>query len=225
MIEANRKIEYSRLIDQIEAYRKSTRPDLELKIIAVSKTVSTENILPIIEKKLINFGENRIQEAENKWVELKKNYPKTKLHILGSVQRNKLRKMLEIADYYHALDRIVIIEEIARYRDKFPEQNNKIIPKLFLQVNIGSELQKSGCEIKDVDQKIKLCRKLSLPIIGLMAIPPNGQPASPYFAELSNLAKSNDLPELSMGMSNDWKQAVELGATWIRLGRIIFGSR
>lgn len=212
--------ECSRLINQIEAYRKSTRPELGLEIIAVSKTVVTENIIPIIEKKLIHYGENRVQEAESKWINLKKDYPKTKLHIIGSVQRNKVKKMLNIACYYHALDRQVIINDIAKYRDLGIK-----IPKLFLQVNIGNEAQKSGCAIKDVDNHVKMCRNLSLPIIGLMAIPPNGKPASPYFAELSCLAKNNGLNELSMGMSNDWRQAVELGSTWLRLGRIIFGER
>ena len=191
------------------------------KIIAVSKTFSAENIVPLLEYGHRHFGENKVQEALLKWPDLKERYKNINLHMIGKLQTNKVKFLFPNFDYVHSLDSIKLAEKISK-----EELKNKKKLKIFIQVNLGSENQKNGVSISELpilyQQSIK---KFDLNIIGLMCIPPKDGSASDYFKELKNLNKQLNLNELSMGMSQDYLDAANVGATYLRIGSEIFGSR
>ena len=190
-------------------------------IIAVSKTFSSEKIIPLIEAQHSHFGENKVQEAEKKWPELKKKYPNIKLHMVGKLQSNKAKKAVNLFDYIHSLDNIKLAEKLA----KFEKELNKKV-KIFIQINLGKEDQKSGIAIKDLDNFFNYCtKKLFLNIIGLMCLPPENEISSSYFQTLSDLSNKLNLKDLSMGMSNDYLDALNYGSTYLRIGTLIFGKR
>ena len=190
------------------------------KIIAVSKTFKIDKILPLIEYGHINYGENKVQEAVEKWAEVKKNNSKLKLHMIGKLQTNKVKYAVQIFDYIHSVDSQKLAKKIADEQNKI---NKKI--KIFLQVNIGNEDQKSGINISQVSQLASYCKELGLDLIGLMCIPPiNSNPES-YFEEMNKLNKKLGFEELSMGMSSDYLTAVKYLSTYVRVGSGIFGQR
>ena len=191
------------------------------KIIAVSKTFSAENIVPLLEYGHRHFGENKVQEALLKWPDLKERYKNINLHMIGKLQTNKVKFLFPNFDCVHSLDSIKLAEKISK-----EELKNKKKLKIFIQVNLGSENQKNGVSISELptlyEQSIK---KFDLNIIGLMCIPPKDGSAFDYFKELKNLNKQHNLNELSMGMSQDYLDAANVGATYLRIGSEIFGSR
>tara|TARA_Y100001970_G_C14152607_1_gene813625 strand:+ start:615 stop:1274 length:660 start_codon:yes stop_codon:yes gene_type:complete len=191
------------------------------KIIAVSKTFSVEDIKPLINHGHKNFGENKIQEAVNKWTEIKQNFNEIKLHMLGKIQTNKVKFLIPLFDYLHSLDNLKLAEKISKEELK---KNKKI--KIFIQVNLGSEKQKSGIDLKDLESFYKECSlNLNLDIIGLMCLPPIEKSPEKYFLQLRESANIIGLKELSMGMSNDFEIAANNGSTFVRIGSKIFGKR
>jgi len=190
------------------------------KIIAVSKTFKLDNILPLIEHGHINFGENKVQETVEKWTEIKKTNSKIKLHMIGKLQTNKVKFAVQIFDYIHSVDSEKLAKKIADEQNKI---NKKI--KIFLQVNIGDEKQKSGINIKQIEELIFFSKKLNLNIIGLMCIPPADEEPDKYFKKIKILNKRFNLSEISMGMSSDYLKAVENSSTYLRIGSSIFGQR
>lgn len=193
---------------------------LPLSIIAISKGQSKEKILPLLEAGHQAFGENRIQEAEEKWRALKLLYPKTELHFVGALQTNKLDQALDLFDFIHALDRPKLALALKQKQDE-----GVCLPKLFIQINLGEEKQKSGIELKEADDFIAQCLRDKLPVIGLMGLPPLTENPAPHFALLREMAARHNLAGLSMGMSGSLEAAILLGATYIRPGTIIFGER
>jgi len=190
------------------------------KIIAVSKTFSIENILPLIKHGHLHFGENKVQEALDKWSEIKNDNNKIKLHFIGRLQTNKVKFALKIFDYIHSLDSEKLANKIA---DEQAKQGKK--PKILIQVNIGNEDQKSGINKKDLKDFYKFCKNLNLDIIGTMCIPPNDCNTEKYFSEMNHINKELNFKELSMGMSGDYLEAIKNNATYVRVGSKIFGSR
>ena len=191
------------------------------KIIAVSKTFSLEKIKPIIDSNHIHFGENKVQEALEKWSKVKGENKNIKLHLIGKLQTNKVKYCLPLFDYIHSLDSIKLADKIANEQVK---KNFK--PKIFLQINIGEEQQKSGINFKDVENLyIKIKNDFDLNIIGLMCIPPNVSNTKPFFEKMNQISKILNLNELSMGMSNDYLDAAKNSATFVRIGSKIFGER
>ena len=190
------------------------------KIVAVSKTFKIEDILPLIEYGHNDFGENKVQEAVDKWTEIKLNNPNIKLHMVGRLQTNKVKIALTLFDYIHSVDTEKLAKKIAEEQIKL---NKKI--KIFIQVNIGNEHQKSGINKSEVKNLIVLCKEINLDVVGLMCIPPVNKDPSIYFQEMSMLNSSLGFSELSMGMSSDYLKAVENSATYLRIGSNIFGSR
>ncbi len=191
------------------------------QIIVVSKTFPILKILPLIESGHIHFGENKIQEAENKWVEVKKNNKNIKLHMVGKLQSNKAKKAVKLFDYIHSLDNAKLASKIYQYQK---ELNKKI--KLFIQVNMADENQKSGILLNDINNFYNYCTKeLSLNVIGLMCLPPINSDSHKYFNKLKITADSLNLKELSMGMSSDFENAISCGSTYLRLGTKILGER
>ena len=190
-------------------------------IIAVSKTFSISDILPVINYGQIHFGENKIQEAIDKWESIKTDFEHIKLHMVGKLQTNKVKYLIPFFDYLHSLDNIKLAEKISSEQKK---KNKKL--KIFIQVNIGSEQQKNGIEIDQVENFYNKCtNELELDIIGLMCLPPNNEKSSLYFSKMNMLAKKLNLSELSMGMSNDYIEALENNSSFIRIGSKIFGPR
>ena len=191
------------------------------QIIAVTKTFPLSQITPLLEMGHIHFGENKVQEAEAKWLQLKNEYKNLQLHMLGKLQTNKAKIAVKIFDYIHSLDNAKLASKIGQFEK---ELNKKV--KLFIQVNIGEENQKSGILIKDLRNFYEYCSKeLSLNIIGLMCIPPADLDPKNYFILLKKNSQNLNLKDLSMGMSNDFEQALICGSTYLRLGTIIFGER
>ena len=190
------------------------------KIIAVSKTFPIENILPLIEHGHIHYGENKVQEALDKWSDIKNQNNTIKLHLIGRLQTNKVKFALKIFDYIHSLDSEKLANKIA---DEQLKQGKK--PKIFIQVNIGNEDQKSGINKEKLYDFYKFCKNLNLDIIGTMCIPPNDENTENYFSEMSKINKELNFKELSMGMSGDYDQAIQNNATYIRIGSKIFGNR
>jgi PLP dependent protein len=196
-----------------------------VKLVAVSKTFSADEVWPTIALAgQTRFGENRVQEAIPKWRDLRARAAtlgKTiELHLIGPLQSNKAREAIETFDVIETVDREKIAAALAREIERVGKR-----PRLFVEVNIGGEPQKAGVHPEGADAFIALCRHYGLTIEGLMAIPPADEPVSPHFALLSVIAKRNQIDELSMGMSADWPLAVQLGATYVRVGTAIFGSR
>ena len=189
-------------------------------IIAVSKTFSIEHILPLIEHGHLHYGENKVQEALEKWNEIKSQNSNIKLHLIGKLQTNKVKFALKIFDYIHSLDSEKLAIKIAEEQTK---QEKK--PKIFLQVNIGNENQKSGINREKLVNFYKFCKNLKLDIIGTMCIPPNNENTENYFYEMNIINKELNFVDLSMGMSGDYLDAIKNNATYVRIGSKIFGSR
>lgn len=190
------------------------------KIIAVSKTHAMTNILPLINHGHLDFGENKVQEAQEKWTDIKIKNTKIKLHLIGRLQTNKVKFAIKIFDFIHSLDSLKLAKKISEEEIK---QNKKV--KLFIQVNIGDEDQKSGVNKNVLGELITYCKDLNLDIIGLMCIPPVDKEPSKYFEETKLLSQKFNLSELSMGMSSDYLTAIENSSTYLRIGSGIFGKR
>ena len=190
------------------------------KIIAVSKTFKINKILPLIEHGHLDFGENKIQEAVDKWSDTKLRNPDIKLHMIGKLQTNKVKFAVKLFDYIHSVDSEKLAKKIADEQKKI---NKKI--KIFIQVNIGDEEQKSGIKKTEVGDLISYCKKINLEVVGLMCLPPDDNNPSYYFKEMNLLNNSFDLTELSMGMSSDYMEASKNFATYLRIGSSIFGKR
>ena len=192
-----------------------------LKIIAVSKTFPMSEINPLIENGQLHFGENKAQEAVDKWSDIKKLNKNLKLHMIGKLQTNKVKYVVPLFDYIHSLDNIKLAEKIASEQKK---KNRDL--KIFIQVNIGNESQKSGINISDLKNFYEKCtQELNLNIIGLMCLPPQYGSVKNYFNKMVELKKIINVTDLSMGMSEDYLEAVACGATYIRIGSKIFGNR
>jgi pyridoxal phosphate enzyme (YggS family) len=191
-----------------------------IKIIAVSKTFPIENILPLIEFGHIDYGENKVKEALDKWINIKNKNKSVKLHLIGKLQTNKVKLALGIFDYIHSLDSEKLAIKISEEQIK---QEKK--PKIFIQVNIGDEDQKSGLSKEKLGEFYKFCKNLNLDIIGIMCIPPVDQKPKKYFTEMNKINQELNFKELSMGMSSDYLEAIQNNATFIRVGSKIFGSR
>jgi pyridoxal phosphate enzyme (YggS family) len=191
-----------------------------IKIIAVSKTFPIEVIEPLIEHGHLEFGENKVQEALNKWTDIKLSNPNIKLHLIGKLQTNKVKFAIEIFDYIHSVDSKKLAKKIA---DEELKQNKKI--KIFLQINIGNEEQKSGINKDYLQDLYSYCKDLNLDVVGLMCIPPTEHKPEIFFKEMDLLAKKFNLLELSMGMSSDYIEAAKNSATYLRIGSNIFGKR
>jgi pyridoxal phosphate enzyme (YggS family) len=190
------------------------------KIIAVSKTFKLEKILPLVEYGHFDYGENKVQEAIDKWSEIKLKNKNIKLHLIGKLQSNKVKHAIKIFDYIHSVDSIKLAKKIAEEQFK---QNKNL--KLFIQVNIGNEEQKSGVKVDQIEDLLIFSKQLKLNIIGLMCIPPADKEPDKYFAEIRLLNKKFNLSEISMGMSSDYMKAVENFSTYLRIGSSIFGQR
>ena len=209
------------VIDQIKEIINKKQLKTTPQIIAVSKTFPLSQIIPLLDYGHIHFGENKVQEADQKWKDVKKKYNNLQLHMLGKLQTNKAKIAVKIFDYIHSLDNAKLATKIAQFEK---ELNKKV--KLFIQVNIGEENQKSGILIKDLNNFYDYCSKeLSLNVIGLMCMPPVDLEVKNYFMLLKKNAEVLNLKDLSMGMSNDFEEAVISGSTYLRLGSIIFGER
>ena len=192
-----------------------------VRLIAVSKTKPVTEIEPALAAGQIDFGENYVQEAQAKWLELKLRYPKTRLHMIGPLQSNKAKEAVALFDAIHSLDRESLAKEVAKEIAKAGRS-----PELLVQVNTGEEPQKGGVAPQDLDGFLSLVRdRYGLVISGLMCIPPAEHQPSPHFALLAKLARRHGLSELSMGMSADYEAAIQLGATYVRVGSAIFGAR
>ena len=191
------------------------------QIIVVTKTFPLSQITPLLEMGHIHFGENKVQEAEAKWLQLKNEYKNLQLHMLGKLQTNKAKKAVNLFNYIHSLDNAKLASEISQFEK---ELNKKI--KLFIQVNIAEENQKTGVVLNDLNTFYKYCTQdLSLNIIGLMCLPKINSDTNKYFRTLKNISNKLSLADLSMGMSVDYEKAVLNGATYLRLGTAIFGAR
>ena len=190
------------------------------KVIAVSKTFSLAKILPLIEYGHLDYGENKVQEAIEKWSDIKLEKPNIKLHLIGKLQTNKVKHAVKIFDFIHSVDSLKLVTKIA---DEQQKQNKNV--KLFIQVNIGNEEQKSGVKVDQINELLIFSKKLNLNVIGLMCIPPANEEPSKYFREIKLLNKSLNLTELSMGMSSDYLKAVENSSSYLRIGSSIFGER
>jgi len=190
------------------------------KIIAVSKTFKINKILPLINHGHIDFGENKVQEAIEKWTEIKNSNSDIKLHMIGKLQTNKVKFAVQLFDYIHSVDSEKLAKKIAEEQSKI----NKNI-KIFLQVNIGDESQKSGINKRQIGQLASYCKEIGLDLIGLMCIPPINFDSESYFEEMNKLNKDLGFTELSMGMSSDYLTAVKYLSTYVRVGSSIFGQR
>ena len=190
------------------------------KIIAVSKTFKMDKILPLIDHGHIDFGENKVQEAVEKWTEIKKTNLEIKLHMIGKLQTNKVKFAVELFDYIHSVDSEKLVKKIA---DEQLKINKKI--KIFLQINIGDENQKTGIKMKDINKLVSYCKEVNLDLVGLMCIPPANADPETYFNQMKKLNKSLGFLELSMGMSSDYIKAAENLSTYLRIGSSIFGER
>ena len=193
----------------------------KLNIIAVSKTFPMSEINPLIENGQIHFGENKVQEAIDKWSDIKKLNEHLKLHMIGKLQTNKVKYVVPLFDFIHSVDNVKLAEKIASEQIK---KNRNL--KIFIQVNIGNEPQKAGLNISDLKNFYEKCtQELNLNIIGLMCLPPQSGSAKNYFNEMVELKKKINVEDLSMGMSEDYLEAVACGTTYIRIGSKIFGDR
>ena len=190
------------------------------RIIAVSKTFNLEKILPLIDHGHLDYGENKVQEAIDKWTEKKHKNPKIRLHLIGKLQTNKVKFALRIFDYIHSIDNKKLAKKIA---DEEAKHEKKV--KIFLQVNIGNEDQKSGVSKNELIPLYNYCNELNLNVVGLMCIPPANEDPDKYFKETNLMRKKLNLSELSMGMSSDYLTAVNNHSTYLRIGSSIFGSR
>ena len=190
-------------------------------IVAVSKTFSLDHIMPLINYGHMHYGENKVQEAEVKWLQIKSKNKSLKLHMIGKLQTNKAKKAVQIFDYIHSLDSQKLADMLAKSQDSI----NKSI-KYFIQVNLGNEIQKSGISYNEVDAFYNYCvKEKKLNVLGLMAIPPHDNKSEEYFKSISELNASLGLKELSIGMSSDYMDAIKFKSTYLRIGSSIFGER
>ncbi len=196
------------------------RPADAVMLIAISKTIPAEAIMPLLDAGQRVFGENRVQEAQAKWPDLRARYDGVALHLVGQLQSNKAADAVATFDAIHAVDRSSLVQALGKAIAAGHRR-----PDCFLQVNIGAEPQKGGCAIADLPALLAEARDAGLPVVGLMAVPPADTEAAPYFALLAKLARDNGLGQLSMGMSGDYETAAMLGATHVRVGTALFGSR
>lgn len=196
------------------------REPSSVTLIAVSKTHPAEAIVPLIEAGQRVFGENRVQEAQDKWPALKERFADIELHLVGQLQSNKAEDAVALFDCIHSLDRPSLVGALAKAMDKAGRR----VP-CFVQVNIGAEEQKGGCTIADLPALLDAARAADLPVVGLMCVPPLDIEPAPFFALLAKLAADNGLDQLSMGMSGDYETAIMLGATHVRVGSALFGER
>ncbi len=210
---------YTEVINAIE-HRLKDQNINQPKVIAVSKTFSLDKILPLINCGHLDYGENKVQEAIEKWSDIKLTKKELKLHLIGKLQTNKVKQAIKIFDYIHSVDSEKLAKKIADEEDK---QGKKI--KIFIQVNIGDENQKSGINKNQLSDFYQFCKTLKLNVVGLMCIPPFDQDSKKYFEEMSVLNKSLNLNDLSMGMSSDYLEAINYSATYLRIGSSIFGNR
>ena len=206
--------------NNIEATLSDLKINNEVKIVAVSKTFNLDKILPLIEYGHVHYGENKVQEAIDKWTDIKKENDKIKLHMIGKLQTNKVKLAVKLFDYIHSVESEKLAKKISDEANKI---NKKI--KIFVQVNIGSENQKSGIDTDQLEKLLVLCKKIQLDVIGLMCIPPINIDPSDYFSEMEKLNNSFGFKELSMGMSSDYLLALKNSATYLRIGSSIFGKR
>jgi PLP dependent protein len=212
----------SDILARIDAARKAAvAPAPSTTLVAVSKTYDAAAVRPVLEAGHRVFGENRVQEAMGKWPGLRSDYPDVQVHLIGPLQSNKVREAVEVFDAIHSLDRPKLAHAL---KTEFERAGKSLT--LFIQVNTGEEEQKAGVAPQDTSAFVALCRdELSLPVKGLMCIPPNGENPAPHFALLQKLARESSLPLLSMGMSGDFESAIKFGATHVRVGSAIFGAR
>ena len=200
----------------LELKEKNIKP----KIIAVSKTFKIDHIMPLIDYGHLDYGENKVQEAIEKWVDIKNKNKKIKLHLIGKLQTNKVKFAVKIFDYIHSLDSEKLAKKIS---DEQKKQN--VRPKIFIQINLGEESQKSGIMKENLLDFYNYSKSLDLDIIGTMCIPPFDEEPTKFFSQMSDLNKKTNLVELSMGMSSDFLKAIEYNATYLRIGSSIFGQR
>ena len=204
---------------------KSKLSDLKLKdrspkIIAVSKTFKLDHINPLIDHGHIDFGENKVQEAVEKWTDIKKEKSELKIHLVGRLQTNKVKFALKVFDYIHSLDSKKLAVKISEEQAK-----HKIKPKIFIQINIGDESQKGGIRVDELEDFYNYCMELDLEIIGTMCLPPISNEPEKYFSRMNYLNKKLNFKESSMGMSSDYLEAIQYNATYLRIGTSIFGER
>ena len=190
------------------------------KIIAVSKTFGMDKISPLIDQGHLDFGENKVQEAVEKWSDVKSNNKNIKLHLIGGLQTNKVKSAVKLFDFIHSVDSEKLAKKIS---DEQKKQKKEL--RIFIQVNIGDEQQKSGVDKSSVSNLYSYCKTLNLNVVGLMCIPPFEKPPEKFFKEMNILNKNLNLNELSMGMSSDYLEAIRNGATYVRIGSNIFGQR
>ena len=206
---------------RIGAAAKLARRSVEdIHLIAVSKTRSVEDIAPIILAGQRLFGENRVQEAASKWPALKERHPEVELHLIGQLQSNKAEEAVALFDMIHSVDRLSLVTALGKAMQRL----GRAVP-CFIQVNIGAEAQKGGCSVMDLPDLLKAAQDAGIPVAGLMCIPPADVEAAPFFALLAELSARHGLPQLSMGMSDDFETAIMLGATYVRVGTALFGER
>lgn len=209
------------VVSNLNLIKSEIKSDNKTEIVAVSKTFPMNNILPLINSGHKHYGENKVQEAMEKWTDIKSDYSDIKLHLVGKLQTNKVKYVIPLFDYLHSLDNLKLAIKISNEQKK---KNFK--PKIFIQVNIGNEVQKSGIEKENLFSFYNTCvNDLKLDIIGLMCLPPFEKNSNPYFAEIKSLAEKLQLKELSMGMSDDYLEAIKYGTTFLRIGSKIFGPR
>ena len=204
---------------------KSKLSDLKLidrspKIIAVSKTFKLEHINPLIDYGHIDFGENKVQEAVEKWTDIKKDKSELKIHLVGRLQTNKVKNAIKVFDYIHSLDSKKLAVKISEEQVKY-----KIKPKIFIQINIGDESQKGGIRVEELEEFYNYCIELNLEIVGTMCLPPISSDPEKYFSRMNYLNKKLNFKESSMGMSSDYLEAIQYNATYLRIGTNIFGER
>jgi len=202
------------------AAKLARRPSEDIHLIAVSKTRSVEDIAPLILQGQMLFGENRVQEAAQKWPVLKQQHSGIQLHLIGQLQSNKAEEAVALFDMIHSVDRLSLISALGKAMQKL----QRAVP-CFIQVNIGAEAQKGGCSVAELPELLKAGQESDIPVAGLMCIPPADVEAAPFFALLAELSARYGLPQLSMGMSDDFETAIMLGTTHIRLGTALFGER
>ena len=206
--------------NKIHSHLDEHKIDKVPKIIAVSKTFKIEKILPLIDYGHKDFGENKVQEAVDKWTEVKLSHPDIQLHLIGKLQTNKVKYAVKIFDYIHSVDSEKLAKKIS---DEEIKINKKI--KIFIQVNIGQENQKSGTNVDELSSLISYCSEINLDVVGLMCIPPQDEDSVIYFEKMKKLNEENNFRELSMGMSSDYLKAVINNASYLRIGSSIFGQR
>ncbi len=204
----------------IKSKQSDVKKNKKIQIIAVSKTFELKHILPLIEYGHIDYGENKVQEAIQEWSEIKSNNDKIKLHLIGKLQTNKVKISLKLFDFIHSLDSVKLAKKIS---DEQKKQNVK--PKLFIQVNIGNEPQKSGIRENQLGQFYNYCKDLNLNVIGIMCIPPIDEDPEKSFVKMNILKEKFNFEELSMGMSSDYLIALRFSSTYLRIGSEIFGQR